>query len=81
VTVQFEDQGYEWHEATNFQEEAAGRRVFIRGAPLDPAVKLARLTREVKVIADRLSADSYQHSGIDPDGLKTLIDDLRGLLP
>lgn len=38
--MQFDDQGYEWCEVTNFQEQANGRRVFIKGRPLDRTVEL-----------------------------------------
>jgi hypothetical protein len=73
----FEDQAYEWHETTNHQDVAAGRRVFIRGCRRDPA---AEMRAGIEAIAQRLSTVHYQHEGIDPDGLKVLISDLRGLL-
>lgn len=36
----FDGGGYEWHEATNFQEQADGRRVFIKGRRLDRTIEL-----------------------------------------
>ncbi len=43
----FDDDGYEWHEATDLGDRANGRRVFLRGRRTDRAAELADGIREL----------------------------------
>ncbi|MET0417851.1 MAG: hypothetical protein ABW022_17725 [Actinoplanes sp.] len=47
------DDGYEWRETTNVEDAAAGKRTFVRGAPLDKNVAaLAQLRGKLLKLAD-----------------------------
>lgn len=50
--MQFDDQGYEWCEVTSLQEQAMGRRVFIKGRPLD---RTAELTNGIEALISELA--------------------------
>jgi hypothetical protein len=40
MDVDFDNQGYEWHETTTHEDTAVGRRVFIKGRSLNRVTEL-----------------------------------------
>jgi hypothetical protein len=64
------DDGYEWRETTTMDEKAAGKRTFLRGAPLDPNVAaLAALKASILKLADEYEASPKWLRSLDVSGL------------
>lgn len=55
--IVLDDDAYEWHETTTMEDQARGRRTFVRGRPKDEATRLRDEMNKIVLTLDGSSSE------------------------